>query len=102
MPLSIKIVNFFLRLVPSDGVIKLVEARNFHYAPGQEDTAAYLWQMLRYQWRDRATGLRIDYDPRSPLHHVLRPSPIHPTTSITYAVHAPERIDTARLINPYL
>jgi GNAT superfamily N-acetyltransferase len=102
LPRMIRIANIFLKVVPSDGEMRNLEADKLWFAPGQLEAARYLWQTSRWEWRERGTGLLLSYDPRSPIAQILQNPAWMPTTSVSLAVRAPVPMSASRLLYPLI
>lgn len=99
MPFFVKVLNRFLAVVPSDGSLRQVTAKRLWYAPGQLAAARYLWETIRWQWRNRGTVLVCYFDPRGVLPKVLRLPVWMPTSKFILAVRgADDAISKDRLI----
>lgn len=102
MPAAFRAVNAVLAVVPPSGEMRNLVVDKVWFAPGRGDAARFLWQTVRWDWRDRGTSLVSTYDPRGPLRQVLRTPPWIPTTSMTVAVRSPVPVDGSRLLDPPL
>ncbi len=98
MPVWASFLNKFLAVVPSDGILKQLAAERFWYATNQLEAASYLWETLRWEWRDQAGGLVCFFDPRSPLSEILRLPAWMPKSKFTFAVHGPKKMSKERLV----
>lgn len=98
LPLALQLLNKIVRLVPKDGRMRQLSVSKLWYAPGHLQTARYLWETLRWQWRERASTITFAYDPNSPLKEIFKTPPWIPQTSFTYAVSGPVSMSEKRLI----
>ena len=86
----LRLLNTLVRLVPADGRMRQLSALKAWFAPGELPALRYLWETIRWDWRDRGDTISFGLDPRSPLRDVFRTPPWIPTTSLTYVVSVPE------------
>ena len=100
MPVTIRLANIALRVVPKDGQLRNLSVEHLWFAPGRLDAARALWEDTRWSWRDRGSNLLMTVDPRSPASGVLRLRPWTPTTSVTIAVRADPPLDPTRIFSP--
>ena len=54
-------------LIPRDGVIRSIELNLAWHAPGRLEAGHHLWDAIRFEWRDRATHVAGQADPRGSL-----------------------------------
>lgn len=90
LPMFARLLNKFLSLVPPDGTLKQLTVNRIWYAPGQLPAARHLWEAVRWEWRDRGSGLLCFFDPRGPLPAMLRLPIWMPRSKFTFAVHSPK------------
>lgn len=102
MPLSIRLINQVLRLIPSDGIMREASASRIWRLPGQEQAARYLVDSALYQWHDQATSLAFSFDARGALGRLFPPSALQPTTKLNLAVNGPVPLSTERPVCPIL
>jgi GNAT superfamily N-acetyltransferase len=88
LPAHLKAANSVLHVVPRDGRMRNLVADKAWFAPGQLPAARYLWEVIRWEWRQAGTSLLLTHDPRSPVHDVIAARPWLPTTSATVAVRS--------------
>jgi len=99
VPLPLRTLNKVARLFPSDGVIRTAELTLAWHAPGRSDAARQLWEAIRYEWRDRATHIDCDTDPRGSLFKAFRVGfSLVPTIQLMIPVRSPVPIDPNRLV----
>ena len=67
MPLPLRMINVFAKLIPADGVTKRIHVKDMWFAPDRLDAGRYLWESLRWLWRARGTTMMSFFDPQSPL-----------------------------------
>lgn len=96
MPAWVSLLNKFLKVVPADGLIKQLAVERFWYTADQQAAANFLWEMIRWQWRDRGSGLICFYDPRGPLPQILNLPAWMPKSKFTFAVAGPRKMSEDR------
>lgn len=77
MPSVLQWINRILQVVPASGVIRELVISRFWHAPGEAESARHLFEMLRWEWRDKGTCLMLYLDARSPLIGICG---VHPWT----------------------
>jgi GNAT superfamily N-acetyltransferase len=92
LPLSMKMLNKLLAIVPADGIIKQLSASRIWFAPNQQKAGLYLWQSIRYQWHKECNGIITYFDPRSPLKEIIKTPFWMPRSSTDLAIRTPEYI----------
>jgi GNAT superfamily N-acetyltransferase len=97
MPPVLRFLNMFVHVVPSSGLLREVAVSRVWHAPGQAMAARYLFETMRWEWRDRATSLLLYSDVRSPLLKVYGLRPWTGNTIESIALHAPTPCTAARL-----
>jgi GNAT superfamily N-acetyltransferase len=80
MPFALRVANRLLKAVPADDVMRRIQVEQFWYAPDQVAAGRYLWESVRWHWRDRGTTLVAFYDPRSPVAEAIVLPRLAPTT----------------------
>ena len=98
LPAAMRLLNRLVRFVPADGRLRQISAHKVWFAHGQLRAARYLWDSMRWQWRERGNTVTFRYDPRSPLKDVFRSPLWMPEGSFTFALSAPEPMSEDRLI----
>lgn len=87
MPRSVALANRFVGVVASDGTMRTAQAR---LAVSRTPQAGrYLWQQVRWNWRDRVTSIVTTVDPTSPERGMLAAPRWLPATAMTLAVQMP-------------
>lgn len=96
MPRILKLVNNrLLHIVPSDGMLRSMEVSFLWYE--RLDAARYLWNALRWMYRDQVGTVTANFDPRSRLGEVFQIRPWHlPKISVVVALSGPEMMDTSK------
>lgn len=102
VPTLISLANLVLKVIPPDREMRPLQAEKMWFAPNGLEAARYLWQTLRWTWRDRGSSLVCNYDPRSPIRQWLQVPFWMPTTSVSIASRAPQRMSAERLIAPLI
>ena len=67
IPRPLALLSRVAPLIPPDGVIRSIELSLAWHAPGESPAGRHLWDAIRYEWRDRATHVAGQADPRSEL-----------------------------------
>ena len=67
IPRPLELLTRVIPLFPPDRVIRTIELSLAWHAPGRLDAGRMLWDAIRYEWRDRATHVAGQADPRGPL-----------------------------------
>ncbi len=81
-------------MFPADRVLRTIELSGLWHVPHQAAAARYLWDAIRYEWRDRVTNVATQADPRGPLVDLLRTGPsLAPRIEIMVPVRSPVPID---------
>lgn len=96
----LRIVNLVLRMIPHNGVMKRIAVDALWFAGERADAAAFLWEWLRWQGRDRASLAMTFFDLRSPLARVIRMPRWIPSPPGTLVVAGPVPMREDRLIYP--
>lgn len=60
MPSFMRVLNLFLKIIPSDGVMKRAMVKNYWFE--RPEIGNYLWEAVRWLVREKATNLMIFYD----------------------------------------
>ena len=100
MPVAIRLLNKLVKLVPPDGKLRQLSAAKIWFAPEHVEAARFLWETVRWEWRERANTLTFVYDPRSPLKEVFKKPFWMPQARFTLAVNGPVPMQEERLIYP--
>lgn len=100
MPAAISLLNRLVKIVPPDGKLRQLLASKIWFAPDQIEAARYLWETVRWEWRDQDDMLGLAYDPRSPLKEVFTVPFWMPEARFTHAIKGPVAMSEERLIYP--
>jgi hypothetical protein len=99
IPAPLKLMNRVLHIVPDDGNVRLVECSGLWFAPDQMRVAQHLWQSVRYEFREQASSITHNFDPRSPLIDVFQIKPWHvPKIELIYAIAGPTLMDLSQWV----
>jgi ribosomal protein S18 acetylase RimI-like enzyme len=96
----LRLANLVLRMIPHDGVMKRIAVDALWFTREQADAAAFLWEWMRWQSRDRASLAMVFFDLRSPLSRVIRMPRWFPSPRGTLVVAGPVPMREDRLIYP--
>lgn len=100
VPLPLRLVNTVAHIFPADNVLRAMEVVYMWF--DQLSAAKYLWEYLRWEFRDRANNMAQAIDPRSPLMDVVALKLWHqPRIEIRVAIQAPIVIDTDKWISNF-
>jgi predicted N-acetyltransferase YhbS len=99
IPLPIALLGRLTGLLPADRVLRSVELFLVWHRPGRADAAGALWDAIRAEWRDRATGVGALVDPRSTLPDTMPVSRMPgPRIELAVAVRSPTPVAEDRLL----
>ena len=98
MPSALRVLNTFLRFVPSDGVTKELLLSKIWFAPGHTQAAKHLWETIRWKWREKASLLVVWVDKRNPVLTVLNTRPWTPMTKTAVVIDSPVAVSASRLV----
>jgi predicted N-acetyltransferase YhbS len=99
LPIPLAVLGRVTGILPADRTLRQIELFLAWHRPARADAARLLWDSIRAEWRDRATGVVAVVDPRSSLvdaFHVGRMP--GPRVELMVAVRSPTRIGDDRLI----
>jgi GNAT superfamily N-acetyltransferase len=100
MPRAMAILNGVLRLFPQDGVLRELSVSHLWMRARAEDAARRLWDVVRWEWRDRGSVFLLWMDPRSGLERALPRAPWMPHSTGMLAVAGPVDADPERCVHP--
>jgi GNAT superfamily N-acetyltransferase len=72
LPPTLRLLNRLVSIIPANGIVREVVADKLWFRPGEEASARYLWESIRWQRRNEADVLRMYFDPRGPIARVPR------------------------------
>ena len=98
MPLTLRALNFFVRVLPREGEVRADSFSGVWYLPGREDVGRALWASARSLAAESGNAIGVQLDSRSPLAKVFRVRPWTPKGQLTLAVRSPVRLDEDRLL----
>jgi GNAT superfamily N-acetyltransferase len=102
MPRVTSLLNHVIRIFPRDGHMREASTSRFWYRPGAERAAVRLWEVLRWEWRERASTFLLWSDPRAPLATLMKPPPWMPKSTGSLVLAAPVPWDPARFVYPMM
>ena len=98
-PTPFRVLNHVLRYLPADLIIRDIAVSGLWYAPGQVQLAQYLWERIRWEFKEQGTVIAASFDPRDPARQVVRLKPWHqPRIKTTIAINGPTPLDRSRLL----
>jgi len=100
IPLSLKMLNRVLKVVPTDNPMRILQVEDLWFNPEYPMTGTYLWEMLKATIQ-KANRLLIPFDPRGPLTDIMKLRPWNPTLQAILAVRG-DNVKTDRIIAPVL
>ncbi len=100
LPLGLRALNVFLRLIPRDGELRPNALSRIWYHPDRKHVAGALWGHARSLAAESGNAVGTQFDRRSPLSEVLRVRPWTPKGTLTVAVRSPVRLSEERLLAP--
>lgn len=98
LPLSMRLVNALLHVVPDDGRLEQVGVDWAWLRPGAETAARALFETVRWWARDRGNLVLLSVDRRSALRRAIKVPFGMPQTQFSVAIRSPEPIRPDRLI----
>jgi hypothetical protein len=97
VPKPLELLGRIVPVIPPDRVLRTLELSLAWHAPGRLDAGRFLWDAIRYEWRDRATHFAAQADPRGGLIDIFRIGPtLVPRVNIMIPVQSPVRLDEDR------
>jgi GNAT superfamily N-acetyltransferase len=100
VPLTLRALNLFGRVLPPDGVLRTVAVARPWHAPGRVDVGRALWAHARSEARTAGNSLGTQLDPRGPLRQLVPVRPWTPKGKLSVAVCSPVRLSEERLLAP--
>jgi hypothetical protein len=98
-PASLRILNYFIHLIPKDFKIRDVAVNGIWYQPDKIRAATFLWESIRWLCRDQGNSFIIGFDPKDPVQQVVQLKPWHqPRPKIRLALHGPTPIDREKTL----
>jgi predicted N-acetyltransferase YhbS len=99
IPAPMALLGRLTGMLPADRILRSLELFLAWHRPGRVDAARLLWDTIRAEWRDRATGVVGIVDPRSTLLDAFRVGRLPgPRVELMVAVRGPVPIADDRLI----
>ena len=102
MAWPIRLGNLFLKIVPPDGIVKRLPVEYFWFEPDQLQAGSFLWESLRWLWRERGTMLMTFFDTRSPLAQAIRLPRLMPAQRGSLMVRGPVPPREERLVYQFI
>lgn len=98
VPKTLEIADKFLKVFPADRIMRELSLSRIWFAPTQRKAAQYLFETVRWEWREKGTSLVVFSDTRSPAIEIygLRPWTIKSLGSV--ALRCPTNISEDRPI----
>jgi predicted N-acetyltransferase YhbS len=96
-PRPLELLSAIVPVIPRDRTIRTIELALAWHAPGQAAAGRALWEAIRYEWRDRATHVAGQADPRGSLIDMFHVSfSMIPRVDIMVPVQGPAPFDESR------
>jgi len=99
IPAYMRLLNKMLQIVPDNGIMKQLMVSSLWFSPGRLKEAQYLWETIRWEWRDRASTIVSFFDSRSPMAQVVRLPAWMPRASMSVYVSQRELVSSDRLVH---
>jgi predicted N-acetyltransferase YhbS len=97
IPRPLALLSRIVPIMPPDRVIRTLELSLAWHAPDRVDALRLLWDAIRYEWRDLATHVAGQADPRGSLTDAFHVGPtLIPRVEIMIPVQSPEPLDVDR------
>lgn len=98
-PLPMRLVNSIVHFMPSDYTLRSVDIEGLWHLPDYGEATSYLWEYVRWYYREKATMIAMPHDTRNPLQQFLPKNPWYfPKIEIAYAIHGPKPMNPERLV----
>jgi len=101
IPLSLQVLNWVLKVVPTDEPMRILQVEDLWFAPDHLDAGTYLWQMLQATMGE-ANRVLMPFDPDGPLTDILKLRPWTPTLQTMVAVRGADGAAESSVIAPVL
>jgi GNAT superfamily N-acetyltransferase len=99
VPRPLELLGRILPVFPPDRIIRTLELSLVWHAPGRLDAGRFLWDAIRFEWRDRVTHVAGQADPRGSLMNVLHIGrTIIPRLQVMVPLQGPIPVDENRPI----
>ena len=98
LPSILRLANLFLKVLPSDGVARRISAKQIWAAPGNVEAGRFLWESVRWLWRERGSNLMAFFDPRGSLAQIVTLPKLAPKSTGSLVLHAPKPMGEKRLL----
>ena len=100
LPLPMRLINAFARVVPRGGVMEQVRLSRMWFRPGAEGPAQFLFESLRWRSGERGNVVVASFDPRGPVRRMASTPRWLPKAQFSLAIRAPEELRPDRPIEP--
>lgn len=100
IPTPMRWLNKLVRLIPPDGTLKQLSMDKIWFEPGQLKAAQFLWETIRWEWRESANTLTVFFDPRGPVARVFKIPAWFPKGQFVMAIHGPTFMNEDALLYP--
>jgi len=100
MPLSMRLLDAIVHVVPRGGAMEMVRLGRMWFRPEAEDAARHLFARVRWEARSRGNVVAASYDERGPAGRIIRPPRWLARTSFSLALRAPDELRPDHPIEP--
>jgi len=90
-PFKMKIVNPLLNIIPNDNIIRQLIGVKIWYKEDSLEAGQYLFNTVRWKWKDMANIFICHYDPRSTISKMIKLPKWRP--KVQYYSMSPEQMD---------
>ncbi len=103
VPSPVRLLNKFLKVIPEDGFLRLLQVSRIWYNVGHLSLARELWREVRAIENAHGSSLVVSFDPGTPLKNLFNLPFTHLTSKMSLIVHlAPAELDFSKsLLAPY-
>lgn len=98
IPPMLEFLNIFLKAIPPDRIMKELDLSRIWFDNGQLEAAKYLFETIRWQWRDKGSSVVTMTDTRNPTLDIYNVRPWTITSSGGVALRAPSTMPEDHLV----
>jgi GNAT superfamily N-acetyltransferase len=98
VPPALEFLNKFLKAIPAGRVIKELGLSRIWFAAGRLKVAQYLFETIRWEWRDRGTSILCISDTHAPTFRIHNVQPWTIKTTSSLALRAPTDMPEDHLV----
>lgn len=71
MPSFARLLNRIVKMVPPDGILRRLSINKIGHVSDKRHFAQYLWESMRWRFRDNGSHLLCSHDPHSPIPDII-------------------------------